>query len=188
MRPIEVTGTTSGTVLRRTAILLAAATLAAGCTASSPSKAAPGTSRTAAGSAATAGPVAAAVRRVHCGRHRQQASIPLPAGFVADAAVRCDLTVRLLHGRGRVVYHEQVADRGLAPLVAALRRPSERPAPDVACPVQAIIMPLLFLIDRDGRIIRPVIPRDVCWQPQQQALDALQRVPWVTAHSTAVAR
>jgi hypothetical protein len=102
---------------------------------------------------------------------------------VADAAVLCDAAVRELHGQGHSVSIERVADRGLAPLIAALRQRSQRPAPGIACAAQAVFVPLLLLIDRNGRIVRPVIPHDGCGQPQQQVLDALEHVPWVTTHS-----
>jgi hypothetical protein len=100
---------------------------------------------------------------------------------VADAAVLCFLTVGGVHGQGHAVYVERVADRGLARLAAALRRPSERSAPGMARPVQLVIVPLLLLIDQQRHIVRPVIPSDGCGQPQQQVLDALQHIPWVTA-------
>jgi hypothetical protein len=165
-----------GAALGRTAILLAAATVAVGCTTSSSSTVTPPADRAAAGSA-----IADAAQRVRCGQHRQQASLPLPAGFVTDAAVLCDLTMHLVDGQGHVVDVVRVADRGLAPLVAALRQPSERPTPGMICPAQLVIVPLLFLIDGQGHIVRPVIPTDGCGQPQQRVLDALQDMPWVTA-------
>jgi hypothetical protein len=168
-----------GAALGRTAILLAATTVAAGCAASSwsahPAVARPPHRRATAGRA-----VAAAERRVRCGQWWQQARIPLPAGFAAEAAVLCDPAVHLADGQGRAVDIERVADRGLAPLVAALRRPSERPEPGMICPAQLVVVPLLLLIDQEGQIIRPVIPADGCGQPQQQVLNALQRIPWVT--------
>jgi hypothetical protein len=45
---------------------------------------------------------------------------------------------------------------------AALRQPSERPTPGMICPAQLVIVPLLFLIDGQGHIVRPVIPTDGC--------------------------
>jgi hypothetical protein len=51
----------------------------------------------------------------------------------------------------------------------------------MARPVQLVIVPLLLLIDQQRHIVRPVIPSDGCGQPQQQVLDALQHIPWVTA-------
>lgn len=166
-----------GAALGRTVILLAAVTVAPGCTASSHSTVTHPTGRATAGSA-----MAEAEQRVRCGQRLQQASLPLPAGFVADAAVLCRLTVRVVHGRGRVVYFERVADRGLALLVAALRRPSERPTPGMICTTQLVIVPLLLLIDQEGHIVRPAIPTDGCGRPQQQVLVALQHVPWVNEH------
>jgi hypothetical protein len=170
---------TTSEALGRTAILLATATLAVACTASSHSKATPPTGHAIAGSA-----VAEAEQRMHCGQHRKQASIPLPVRFVADAAVLCDPAVHELDGRGHAVYVERVADRGLSPLVAALRRPSERPTPGMICAADLVIVPSLLLIGQEGNIVRPVIPHDACGQPQQQVLDALRHVPWVTAHSS----
>jgi hypothetical protein len=104
---------------------------------------------------------------------------------VAAATVLCLLTVRRLHGRAHVVYREQVADHGLAPLAAALRRPSEQPTPGTVCATQIVAVPLLFLISPAGQIIRPTIPANACGQPQQQALNALQHLPWVIMHAPA---
>jgi hypothetical protein len=167
--------------LQRAAIFLAAAMAAAGCTTSSSPNVPP------IGPMITrpAGPgpaVARAEQRVHCGT--SQRAIPLPAGFVAAAAVLCPLTLRRLHGPAHVVSRKQVADHGLAPLVAALRRPPEHLPPGTVCAAQAVAVPLLFLISAAGQIIRPVIPSDGCGRPQQQALDALQRLPWVTTHAS----
>jgi hypothetical protein len=108
---------------------------------------------------------------------QQPASTGLPAGFAAEAAVLCPLTMR---GRGHSGFPKQETDRGLAPLMAALRRPREPPTPGTACAAQAVPVPLLFLIGRTGRVIRPVIPDDACGRPQQQFLHALQHLPWVT--------
>jgi hypothetical protein len=161
--------------MRKTVIFLAAATFAAGCTAGTQSKA-----MHPAGGASARSALTGAERRVHCGDQRQQASAPLPADFVADAAVLCDpAVVDVTHGGGHASSIKRVADRGLAPLAAALRQPSARPSSGTICAAQLVIVPLLFLIDGDGQIVRPVIPTDACGQPQQQVLDALQHVPWV---------
>jgi hypothetical protein len=171
----QVTETMMRAATHRTAVLLAAAALAAGCSAPVQSNPAHGAGRSPARSA-----VAAAEREVHCGNTRQQPTAPLPAGFAADAAVLCAPAVRQVGGRGHVGYVKQVADRGLAPLVAALRRPSGQPTPGMICPTQLIVVPPLFLINRDGQIIRPMIPSNACHQPQLQVLNALRHVPWVT--------
>jgi hypothetical protein len=116
------------------AIFLAAAMAAAGCTTSSSPKVPPiGPMIT---RPAGRGPaVARAEQRVHCAA--SQRAILLPAGFVAAAAVLCPLTLRRLHGPAHVVSRQQVADHGLAPLVAALRRPPEHLPPGTVCAAQA---------------------------------------------------
>jgi hypothetical protein len=166
-----------------TAILLAAATLVAGCTAASQGKAAhPGAAREP-GSAITL-----AEQRVRCGSQRQPASAPLTATFVPVSAVLCPLTIKPANGRGAVVSTEWVADRGLAPLLAALRRPSVQPGSGIICPAQLVVVPPLYLISAGGQVIRPVFPTDACGQPQPQVLEALQHVPWVTAHASTHAK
>lgn len=160
---------------RGTVILLAAAAFAAGCTAPPERKAAhpPGASGARPGPALTLGE-----QRVDCSTQWQQPSRPLPVWFVADGAVLCELTTKPADGGDHIVFVKQVADHGLAPLIAALRRPSARPSAGMICPAQLVTVAPLFLIDADGLVIRPVTPANACGQPQQQVLDALQRVPW----------
>jgi hypothetical protein len=116
---------------------------------------------------------------VHCGEPWQQPRA-LPAGFAASGAVLCAPSVNLVNGSGRAGFTERVADRGLATLVAVLQRPSAQLAPGLICAAQLVAVPVLFLIGRDGQIVRPVIPTDECGQPQPEVLDALQHVPWLT--------
>lgn len=162
---------------RGTVILLATAAFAAGCTAAPQREAAHAPGGT---WARPRPPLTLAEQRVHCGSQRQQAHARLPAGFVAEIAVLCAPAMKPAHNNGQVVFIERVADHGLAALVAALRRPSARPAPGIICPVQLVIVPPLFLVSADGQVIRPVIPADACGSPQQQVLTALQQVPWTT--------
>ena len=161
-------------------ILLAAVLAAAACSASSPPASATPRASLPTGRAATGPAVAAAERRVHCGPQQRQASVPLPAGFVADAAVLCPLAVRPLRGQGHGGYPKQEAGHGLAALVAALRRRPAPPASDMVCATQAVAVPVLFLIGPDGQVIRPVIPHDACGRPLPQVLDVLQHLRWVT--------
>jgi hypothetical protein len=168
--------------LQRASILLAAAIAAAGCTTSSPPKTAQPTGPKITHPAGPGPAVARAEQRAQCGTSRR--AIPLPAGFVAAAAVLCPLTMRRLHGPAHVVSRKQVAGHGLAPLVAALRRPPEHLPPGTVCAAQLVAVPVLFLISPAGQIIRPVIPSDGCGRPQQQVLDALQRLPWVAMHAS----
>jgi hypothetical protein len=89
--------------------------------------------------------------------------------------------VNLVNGSGHAGFTERVANRGLAALVAALRRPSAPPSPGLICAAQLVAGPVLFLIDRDGHIVRPVIPTDECGLPQSAVLGTLQHLPWLTS-------
>ena len=170
------------TAPRGAALLLTVTMLAAGCTDPSRSKAVPHAARSPSHSAAASQPSRLAVdaeQQVGCGHHWQQPSRLLPPGFVPEVAVLCDPVARKVHGVPRIVLLRQVADHGLAPLVAALRRPSVRPSPGMVCVGTVVFVPLLYLIDHDGHIVRPKIPATSCQQPQPQFLDALRLVPWV---------
>jgi hypothetical protein len=174
--------TTMRTALRGAAFLLTVATLA-GCTGPARSTAmhhAGSTPSRSAGAGPPSRPAVDAEQQVSCGRPRQS-SRPLPPGFIADVAVLCEPVLRQLHGRHRIVVIRQVADHGLTALVAALRRPSVQPSPGLMCPLLIVPVTLLYLIDRDGDIVRPKIPTDACGQPQQQFFDALRLVPWVAS-------
>ena len=157
------------------AIFIAAATLTAGCSAAAPQQGA----GPRAGGVSAQSAITGAERRVNCAQPPPQPTA-LPAGFAASAAVLCLPALSLAGGHGHGGVAKRIADRGLAPLIAALRRPSARPSPGVICPVQLIAIGTLFLIDRDGHIIRPVIPAGECGQPQAGFLDALRHLPWVT--------
>jgi hypothetical protein len=153
-------------------MIVLAAAFAAGCAAPASSQAA--SPRTA---------VANAERRMHCSlKQLDQPTVPLPAGFAAEAAILCAPAAKPVHGRAAFIV--RVADRGLAPLITALRRPTVQLPPGTVCPVQVYVLPL-FLIDRAGQIIRPVLPVNECGQPQSQFLAALKQVPWVTVHASA---
>lgn len=130
--------------------------------------------------------IADAERRVQCGKPGRQPRARPPEGFVAAAAVECvPAVVAVAHRHDRPVFTEWVADHGLAPLVAALRRPSGQHTPGLMCPLPLITVPVLFLIGRAGQIIRPMIPTGGCQIPLPQVLTALQSVPWVTVHAPA---
>lgn len=124
--------------------------------------------------------VTGAERRVQCGLPWSRPGERPPAGFVAGAAVECILWPVSLANvpQGQLVFIKRVADRGLAPLVAALRRRSIQSSPRLMCPVPLITIPTVFLIGRDGQVIRPGIPTGGCGMPLQQVLTALHLVPW----------
>jgi hypothetical protein len=162
-----------------TAILLAATAFTAGCTAPAPSQAA---HRGAVDSARAAS--ASAERLVHCAEIRHHPGARLPEGFAAEAAILCETAIGLAHGHEHAVFTERAADRGLGPLIAALRRPSAPPAPGASCPAQLVTLQL-FLIGHHGQILRPAIPVEGCELPQPQFLAALRHTPWMTVHAPA---
>jgi hypothetical protein len=160
----------------RGAVLLALVTLAAGCGAVLPKQDA----RHPAGDAsAKSAIITSAERSVDCSKPWQQPRA-LPAGFVADAVVRCSPGLNLANGIGHARFIKQVADRDLAPLLTALREPSLQPPAGVVCADQFTPVPVLFLIGPHGQVARPVIPTNGCGQTLSTVLDALQHVPWVT--------
>ena len=50
----------------------------------------------------------------------------------------------------------------LGPLLAQLRRPDEAPRPDQACAAMFQAVPVLYLVDADGRAVRAAWPTDAC--------------------------
>lgn len=121
-------------------------------------------------------------RSVRClATYRQAVGMPVPARFVAVAAIRCIRSDQVVPGRGLWEFELwQVAEPGLARLTAALRRPSATPPPGLACAAYLISVPPFVLLGSDGRMIYPHLPTDECGHPQQQVLAALQALHWVT--------
>jgi hypothetical protein len=109
-----------------------------------------------------------------------QVEVPLPAGFRAVEAVRCRSGLRTVPGNGVWQTDEaDVADSGLAPLVAALELPSA-PKTESVCSAVGFVLPNFALVDASGAIVRPKLPEDGCGEPLQQALTALSALPWRT--------
>jgi len=121
-------------------------------------------------------------RSVRClTTYRQAVGVPVPARFVAVAAIRCIGSDQVVPGRGRWQFDLwQVAEHGLARLTAALRRPSATPPRSVLCRAQLVIVPPFVLLGSDGRMIYPRLPADECGHPRQEVLAALGALHWVT--------
>ena len=121
-------------------------------------------------------------RSVHCRTtERQAVGVPVPARFVAVAAIRCIGSEQVVPGRGLWQFDLwQVAEHGLARLTAALRRPSATPPPGVLCAAYLVSVPLFVLLGSDGRMIYPHLPTDECGHPRQEVLAAVQALHWVT--------
>ena len=125
--------------------------------------------------------LARVARGVHCPPGPSPVSAPLPADFVAAAAIRCVETERVVPGRGVWLFElRQVADHGLARLAAALRRPSIAPPPNLMCAVPAVSVTAFVLVGRDRRLVCPRLPTGECGNPQPEALLAVQDLHWVT--------
>jgi hypothetical protein len=104
---------------------------------------------------------------------------PLPALFVPVAAIRCVSSYQMIPGKGQwLTATLERADKNLAPLAAALRRPSERTTPDVICPDIVMLPPQFVLISSDGKMIMPRLPLGGCGLVQPQVLAALSALPW----------
>ncbi|MET8090391.1 hypothetical protein [Micromonospora sp. NPDC005220] len=93
--------------------------------------------------------------------------------FTPVAAVICGREIR----PGPTGGQEQIATERraeeIAPLLSALRLPSERVGGEVACTLEMVIPPWLALLDDRGRWLRPHIPTDSCGKPRAEVIAAL---------------
>jgi hypothetical protein len=104
---------------------------------------------------------------------------PLPVSFVPVAAIRCVSSYQMIPGKGQwLTATLERADKNLAPLTAALRRPLGRITPDMVCPDIAMLPPQFVLISSDGKMIMPRLPLGGCGLVQPQVLAALSALPW----------
>ena len=124
---------------------------------------------------------ASVVAGVPCTATIAKSTKPLPAAFRPVAVVQCYQLARGIPGRGLWRFEvKQRADRRLAAFIVALRHPSVRTPPQVACAAVGYVDPSFALIDRHGRILRPALPVEQCGQPFPAAITDLQHLPWVT--------
>jgi hypothetical protein len=123
-----------------------------------------------------------AIKSVSCaGTDQEQKGVPLPAGFVAQAAIRCIYTRREVPGQGVWQFQlKQVAYNALAQLTTALKRPSVTAPASTACAAPGIAVEPFVLWGSNGQVIAPRLPTTICGTPQQQALTALRALHWQT--------
>ncbi|MER7503639.1 hypothetical protein AB0L05_15515 [Nonomuraea pusilla] len=102
---------------------------------------------------------------------------PLPEEFVVAYVVRCRPGTRYLPGRGlwEAVIQER-ADGPAHDLVAALRRPSERPLFPPACLLVGFFADYFVVVDSSGRVVLPLVPTGLCGGPYWPVLEALRRL------------
>jgi hypothetical protein len=103
----------------------------------------------------------------------------LPASFVPVAAIRCVTGDPMIPGKGQwEVATLERADKNLAPLTAALRRPAQERKPGMLCPYIAMIPPQIVMIGGDGRMIIPQLPLSGCGLVQPRVLAAISALSW----------
>ncbi len=104
---------------------------------------------------------------------------PLPASFVPVAVIRCVVSYQTIPGKGQwEVATLERADKNLAPLTTALRRPAEQNRAGMLCPDIAMIPPQFVLVSGSGKMIIPRLPLSGCGLVQQQVLTVLSALPW----------
>ncbi|MEU7846634.1 hypothetical protein AB0B69_04425 [Micromonospora parva] len=74
----------------------------------------------------------------------------------------------------------------IAPLLAALRLPSEPNGGKVACTLDMVVPPWLALLDDRGRWLRPQIPTDACGKPRREVIAALAGPQWSTVDTRTI--
>lgn len=163
------------------ALVLLAATVAACDSAHS----APGAGAPPASGASYMTVSARIAQRVPClGPERPPAGVPVSAGFVAVAAIRCIQADQEVPGHGLWQFELwQVAHQGLAKLATALRRPAVRPPSGLLCAEPGFSVPPFVLRGSNGDTIYPKLPADECGNPQPQVLAAVRALVWVTVAS-----
>jgi hypothetical protein len=103
----------------------------------------------------------------------------LPASFVPVTVIRCVTAYQMIPGKGQwLTATLERADRNLATLVTALRRPNETRPPGTFCSDLVVLPPQFVLVDKDGQAIWPAIPVTGCGLPQREVLGALAALPW----------
>lgn len=103
----------------------------------------------------------------------------LPASFVPVAVVRCVTDYQMIPGKGQwQTATLERADADLAPLMTALRRPSQSRPPGTFCSDLVVLPPQFVLVGSDGLDIWPALPVSGCGQVQAQVLGALAALPW----------
>jgi hypothetical protein len=106
----------------------------------------------------------------------------IPAGFAVAAVVECVRVPVPGPSSGTRTTEEklEVAVRGLASLLRALRLPSApRRSPLPACLVTDGGLPWLALIGRDGQVIHPAVPTGACGMPIEPVLASLNSLRWI---------
>ncbi len=114
----------------------------------------------------------------------------LPTSFVPVEVLRCVISYQMIPGKGQwETATLQRADKDLAALIAALRKPLYAPRePGIMCPEIEIEPPQVVLINGDGKTLVPDFPVTGCGLIEQPVLSALDALPWQTVSVRLVAQ
>lgn len=96
----------------------------------------------------------------------------VPEDFAPASVLVCSASGTLKSASGTwAAVTESRREGDLAPLLAALERPSQEPSG--ACETSGAVPTVLWLVDALGRAVRPVWPTDACGAPVADVLSAL---------------
>jgi hypothetical protein len=114
---------------------------------------------------------------VHCPTTKALERPPigaLPEDFAVAWVLRCHDELRTVPRDGTWFFRvEERADTSAAALVAALRRADEKAPAGTVCPNHALAVAHFALVGATGAVVYPRVPRDMCGQPQREAVAAL---------------
>jgi hypothetical protein len=110
---------------------------------------------------------------------------PLPADAVLVSVERCRSEIRPVPSDGQWEFRiDERATANLAPLAAALRRPSEPIGAHTICDLMLHAQPVITVTDQLGHQITPVVPQTACGAPMPAVIQALNDLTWVTVATT----
>lgn len=112
----------------------------------------------------------------------------LPGDVTPVGVLRCVVEQEDDPATGRwTVVRTEKATTGIDAYVAALRLPDEpRPAGDVACTADALILPWSAVLLPDGRALQVALPITPCGKPRAEVLAALEALAFTTVSTERV--
>ncbi|MGC4867991.1 hypothetical protein ACLQ3B_21455 [Micromonospora sp. DT53] len=106
--------------------------------------------------------------------------------FTPVAAVTCGREIRPGPNGGQEQVATERRAEAIAPLLTALRLPSEQAGGEVACTLEMLVPPWLALLDDRGRWLRPHIPTGSCGKPRAEVITALAEPQWTTVDTRTI--
>ncbi|MCG5442892.1 hypothetical protein NIE79_000681 [Micromonospora sp. NIE79] len=106
--------------------------------------------------------------------------------FTPVAAVICGREIRPGPNGGQEQVATERRAEQIAPLLTALRLPSEQTGGEVACTLEMVVPPWMALVDDRGRWLRPHIPTDSCGKPRAEVIAASAGPQWTTVDTRTI--